>query len=152
MWMHGDIFQIPFIHKIFNRRTHIRRGKTYVGSEHGKGSVADVQKGVWKGTGIVFSGLFTPLLQFTNYFFAKFIQKHSPPFPPIVARWDEEKQESPHEAGGKEEAMDELKKIPTNQLVEELVDRDGVEKIVLQPYQKSKFEAEGPAVVLMVTD
>lgn len=48
--------------------------------------------------------------------------------------------------------MDELKKIPTNQLVEELVDRDGVEKIVLQPYQKSKFEAEGPAVVLMVTD
>ena len=26
----------------------------------------------------------------------------SPPFPLIVARWDEEKQESPHEAGGKE--------------------------------------------------
>lgn len=49
-------------------------------------------------------------------------------------------------------ASTELKGIPTNQLVEELVDRDGVEKIVLPPYQKSKFEAEGPAVVLMVTD
>lgn len=45
-----------------------------------------------------------------------------------------------------------LKNIPTNQLVEELGDRDGVEKIVIPPYEISKIKAEGPAIVLVVTD
>lgn len=45
-----------------------------------------------------------------------------------------------------------LKNIPTNQLVEELGDRDGVEKIFIPPYEISKIKAEGPAIVLVVTD
>ena len=101
-WMHGDIFQIPFIHKIFDRRTHIRSGRTYVRSEFSKACITNVYKGAWKGAGIVLSKLFVPFLQFINNFFTKLIQKQSPPFLLIVARWDEEKQESPHEAGGKE--------------------------------------------------
>lgn len=45
-----------------------------------------------------------------------------------------------------------LKNIPTKQLVQELVDRDGVEKVVLPPYEISKIKVEGPAIVLIVTD
>ena len=45
-----------------------------------------------------------------------------------------------------------LKNIPTNRLVEELAGRDGVEKVVLLPYEKSQIEVEGPVIVLMVTD
>ena len=45
-----------------------------------------------------------------------------------------------------------LKNIPTNQLVEELVNRDGVEEVVLPPYEKSEIEVDGPVIVLMVTD
>ena len=45
-----------------------------------------------------------------------------------------------------------LKNIPINRLVEELAGRDGVEKVVLLPYEKSQIEVEGPVIVLMVTD
>lgn len=48
--------------------------------------------------------------------------------------------------------MSELKNIPTKQLVEELIGRDGVEKAVIQPYEKTTVEAEGPAIVLVITD
>lgn len=47
---------------------------------------------------------------------------------------------------------EDLKNIPTNRLVEELVDRDGVEKVIFPPYEKSQIEVEGPVIVLMVTD
>lgn len=48
--------------------------------------------------------------------------------------------------------MNELKKIPTAQLVEELGSREGVEIKIAEPYAKSKIEIEGPAIVLIVTD
>lgn len=102
-WIHGDIFQISLIHKIFDRRTNIRSGRTYVRSEFSKACITNVYKGAWKGAGIVLSKLFIPLLQFINNFFTKLIQKQSHPFPIIVARWGEEKQESPHKVGGKEQ-------------------------------------------------
>lgn len=48
--------------------------------------------------------------------------------------------------------MNELKKIPTAQLVEELGSREGVVIKIAEPYAKSKIEIEGPAIVLIVTD
>lgn len=48
--------------------------------------------------------------------------------------------------------MNELKKIPTAQLAEELGNREGVEIKIAEPYAKSKIEIEGPAIVLIVTD
>lgn len=47
--------------------------------------------------------------------------------------------------------MNELKKIPTAQLAEELGSREGVEIKIAEPYAKSKIEIEGPAIVLIVT-
>ena len=42
--------------------------------------------------------------------------------------------------------------VPTAQLVEELVSRDGVETYRIEPYQLKTLSAEGPALVLIVTD
>lgn len=46
----------------------------------------------------------------------------------------------------------ELADIPTCALVEELRRREGVESVVLSPYAEAMVPAEGPAVVLIVTD
>lgn len=48
--------------------------------------------------------------------------------------------------------MSELKNIPTKQLIEELLGRDGVKKVILQPYEKGTIKAEGPSIVLVVID
>ena len=48
--------------------------------------------------------------------------------------------------------MFELKNIPTKQLVEELIGRAGVEKMVFEPYEQAAIEVEGPALVLVITD
>ena len=45
-----------------------------------------------------------------------------------------------------------LENVPTAQLVEELVSRDGVETYRFEPYQLKTLSAEGPAIVLIVTD
>lgn len=45
-----------------------------------------------------------------------------------------------------------LENVPTAQLVEELVSRDGVETYRIEPYQLKTLSAEGPAIVLIVTD
>lgn len=48
--------------------------------------------------------------------------------------------------------MSELKNIPTKQLVEELIGREGVEKTVIQPHEMTAVEVDGPAIVLVITD
>ena len=45
-----------------------------------------------------------------------------------------------------------LKDVPTAQLVEELVSREGVATYRVEPYQRKTLIAEGPAIVLIVTD
>lgn len=45
-----------------------------------------------------------------------------------------------------------VKHQPTEQLVQELRGRDGVNEVVFQPYEKASVEVEGPATVLVVTD
>ena len=47
---------------------------------------------------------------------------------------------------------EELKKINTCDLVEELSKRTGVEKIQIEPYKKVDIKAEGPIVILKVID
>lgn len=48
--------------------------------------------------------------------------------------------------------MSSLSDIPTCELVEELRRREGVESVDLSPYAEATVPAEGPAVVLVVTD
>lgn len=55
-------------------------------------------------------------------------------------------------AGRQEEKMSDLTDTPTYELIEELKRREGVEFVVLSPYAKATVPAEGPAVVLVVTD
>ena len=50
------------------------------------------------------------------------------------------------------EARDILKVIPTHQLVEELMHREGVDVSRAEPYQVVSAHADGPAVVLIVRD
>lgn len=45
-----------------------------------------------------------------------------------------------------------IKKIKTCELVEELSKRKGVEKIVVNPYQKKEIKVEGPVVILKIID
>ena len=40
----------------------------------------------------------------------------------------------------------------TCDLIAELEVREGVEKIMAEPYQKKEVSVEGPAVILVVTD
>jgi hypothetical protein len=46
----------------------------------------------------------------------------------------------------------ELKEIPTNELVNELQKRAGVNSQILEPYVKEHLSVEGPAIVLTVID
>ncbi len=48
--------------------------------------------------------------------------------------------------------MQELNKIKTRELVEELRVREGVETIQAEPYLQTDIPVEGPAVILIVTD
>lgn len=45
-----------------------------------------------------------------------------------------------------------LKEYKTCDLVAELGKREGVEKTIAEPYEKKNISAEGPAIVLIVTD
>lgn len=45
-----------------------------------------------------------------------------------------------------------IKKIPTHLLVDELSKRAGVEKITVEPYQDKTLEINGPAIILKVVD
>lgn len=51
-----------------------------------------------------------------------------------------------------EEERRALKNVPTAQLAEELVSREGVATYRVEPYQLKTLIAEGPAIVLIVTD
>lgn len=42
--------------------------------------------------------------------------------------------------------------METKELVEELSKREGVEKIIAEPYQDVEVKVNGPAVVLVVRD
>ena len=46
----------------------------------------------------------------------------------------------------------ELKNISTCELVKELKKREGVEFVILEPYEKQTVEIEGPMVLLKVID
>lgn len=48
--------------------------------------------------------------------------------------------------------MGSLSEVPTCELVDELKRREGVEPVSLSPYTEATVPAEGPAVVLVVTD
>lgn len=45
-----------------------------------------------------------------------------------------------------------IKEIPTCELVEELVKREGVEKIEIEPYKVKIKKLEGPMIVLKIID
>lgn len=51
----------------------------------------------------------------------------------------------------KDENMN-LKDIPTSILVQELSEREGVEKTIADPYQDVRVEVNGPAIVLVIID
>jgi hypothetical protein len=48
--------------------------------------------------------------------------------------------------------MKKLNMISTQKLVEELSMREGVIKIIADPYEKQKIDVKGPAIILLVTD
>lgn len=48
--------------------------------------------------------------------------------------------------------MNDLEKITTKQLVEELKKREGVNVTIVEPYEKKTLEVEGSAIVLTVID
>lgn len=45
-----------------------------------------------------------------------------------------------------------LKKMPTKELVEELVSRTGVTRIIAEPEQYVEIKESGPAIILVVKD
>lgn len=45
-----------------------------------------------------------------------------------------------------------LENIPTVKLVEELSRREGVEKIIIEPYAEKEIAVNGPMIVLKVID
>ena len=45
-----------------------------------------------------------------------------------------------------------IKEIPTCELVEELANREGVEKIEIEPYKVKIKKLEGPMIVLKIID
>lgn len=45
-----------------------------------------------------------------------------------------------------------IKEFSTKELVEELKEREGVNTIIAEPYEKKTVDLEGPAIVLVVTD
>lgn len=48
--------------------------------------------------------------------------------------------------------MNELKNYTTRELVEELSNREGVERTDIKPYELRGTDVEGPAVVLIIMD
>ena len=46
----------------------------------------------------------------------------------------------------------ELKKIKTCDLVKELGCREGVKKIIAEPYEQKTIDIIGPTIILLVTD
>lgn len=44
------------------------------------------------------------------------------------------------------------KNVKTCELVEELAKREGVEKIIVQPYQKTQINVEGSIIILKIID
>lgn len=48
--------------------------------------------------------------------------------------------------------MQNLYEVPTKDLVEELLKRDGVEQTIAEPYQDVIIKQNGPAIILVVTD
>ena len=46
----------------------------------------------------------------------------------------------------------EIKNFKTYELVEELKKREGVETIVINPYEKEKIKIEGPIILLKIID
>lgn len=45
-----------------------------------------------------------------------------------------------------------LKEFSTKELTDELKEREGVNAIIAEPYEKKVVDLEGPAIVLIVTD
>lgn len=45
-----------------------------------------------------------------------------------------------------------IKEFSTKELVDELKEREGVNTITAEPYEKKIVDLEGPAIVLIVTD
>lgn len=45
-----------------------------------------------------------------------------------------------------------LKNIPTKELLEELIQREGVEETIAEPYQDVTITVSGPARVLVIKD
>ena len=45
-----------------------------------------------------------------------------------------------------------LKEFSTKELTDELKEREGVNTIIAEPYEKKVVDFEGPAIVLIVTD
>ena len=48
--------------------------------------------------------------------------------------------------------MQNLNQVPTKDLVEELLKREGVEQTIAEPYQDVVIKQNGPAIILVVTD
>lgn len=48
--------------------------------------------------------------------------------------------------------MVDLSSVSTKLLVEELSNREGVDKAIAEPYQDMEIKICGPAIILMVTD
>lgn len=48
--------------------------------------------------------------------------------------------------------MENIEKLSTSTLVNELSGRDGVKKEIAEPYEIKNLTVEGPAIVLIVTD
>lgn len=45
-----------------------------------------------------------------------------------------------------------ITEFSTKELVDELKERDGVDTIITEPYEKKVVNLEGPVIVLVVTD
>jgi hypothetical protein len=52
----------------------------------------------------------------------------------------------------KESENTDLSKISTKELVNELIKREGVETTIAEPYKDEIVKANGPAIVLVITD
>lgn len=48
--------------------------------------------------------------------------------------------------------MEELKKFSTEELVNELAQREGVYETIAEPYEDVKVTANGPAIILTIID
>lgn len=51
-----------------------------------------------------------------------------------------------------EESEYDLRSVATEQLVEELKTRDGVDTYTIDPYDETEIPVDGPAIVFVITD